>query len=239
VSDPLATYALRLGDDALVLCQQLSLWCTQAPELEEELALANTALDLLGQARALLSQVGDEDELAYRRDAGEFVNLLMVEQPNGDFACTVVRQLLFSAFQLLRYEKLVDHADPTLAAIAQRAVKEVVYHRDYAALWTLRLGDGTEHSHVLTQSALDALWSYTFEFFETDDVDAAVGMDHAALRGPWLDVVEPVLAGSTLVVPQIPAPHPTGGRVGRHGPHHARLVEQMQSVHRAHPGATW
>jgi ring-1,2-phenylacetyl-CoA epoxidase subunit PaaC len=236
---PVAVYSLRLADDALILCQQLTLWCAQAPELEEELAIANTALDLLGQARPLLSNAGDEDELAYRRDSGQFVNLLMVEQANGDFARTVVRQLLFSTFQLLRYENLCASRDAVLSGVSQRAVKEVVYHRDHATLWALRLGDGTDHSHELTQRALDALWPYTGEFFEGDEIDAAVGADPGALRSPWLEYLKPVLERAGLTPPGTSGSCPTGGRAGRHGPDHEALIVEMQSVHRAHPGASW
>ncbi|WP_433710212.1 1,2-phenylacetyl-CoA epoxidase subunit PaaC [Nocardia sp. CA-084685] len=234
-----AAYALRLGDDALVLSQQLGFWITQAPELEEELAVANIALDLLGQARALLSRAGDEDELAYSRDSTAFGNLLLVEQPNGDYAQTMIRQLLFSTFQLARYQALVDHPDETIAGVAGRGVKEVTYHRDHAAQWVIRLGDGTRESHTRTADALTRLWPFTAEMFAGDDLDDHFGLDPASLRPGWLDVVGEVLRRAMLTVPPLAEPGPTGGRRGQHTAHLEVLLAEMQSVRRAIPQGSW
>ena len=201
-----ALYALRLGDDALILAQRLGEWSSTAPELEEDIALTNIALDLLGQARFLYSRAGEleglrrsEDDLAFVRDEREFLNCLLVEQPNGDFAQTVCRQLLFSAYQLALYGALTKSADDTLAGVAAKAVKEVAYHRDHAAKWTVRLGDGTSESHARMQGAIERLWPYWHELFESDELverlaGAGIAVDPAALRpsesgGP----VEPVL----------------------------------------------
>jgi ring-1,2-phenylacetyl-CoA epoxidase subunit PaaC len=239
VTDAATTYALRLGDDALVLSQQLSWWSSRAPELEEDLALTNIALDLLGQARALLASVGDEDELAFMREDREFLNLLIVERPNGDFAQTIARQLLFSTFQLARYEALVDHPDRTIAGTAAKAVKEVAYHRDHAVTWTLRLGDGTAESHQRMVEALERLWPYTFEMLAHDPLEAEVGVDPATLRPAWEASVGEVLATATLGVPADSGWRPSGGRRGLHDEDFGYLLAEMQSLHRAHPGARW
>lgn len=233
------TYALRLGDDALVLAQRLSWWSSRAPELEEDLALTNIALDLLGQARALLSSVDDEDELAYLRSEREYLNLLIVEQPNGDFAQTIARQLLFSTFQLARYEALVEHPDETIAGVAAKAVKEVAYHRDHAVRWTLRLGDGTAESHERMQAALDRLWPYTHEMLAHDPFEAEAGVDPATLRDGWEAFVGGVLGEAAVTVPHDDGWRPSGGRRGEHTEGLGYLLAEMQSLHRAHPGATW
>ncbi len=237
--NPRDTYALRLADDALVLCQRLSWWSSRAPELEEDLALTNIALDLLGQARALLASVGDEDELAYLRTDREFLNLLIVEQPNGDFAQTIARQLLFSTFQLARYEALVGHEDETIAGVAGKAVKEVAYHRDHAVHWALRLGDGTAESRERMQAALERLWPYTHEMLAHDELEAEVGVDPAALRDGWEAFVSATLGEATLQVPEDDGWRPGGGRRGEHTEGLGYLLAEMQSLHRQHPGATW
>jgi ring-1,2-phenylacetyl-CoA epoxidase subunit PaaC len=247
---PVATYALRLGDDALVLSHRLSEWVASAPQLEEDIALANIALDLLGQARLLLSYAGevegegrDEDDLAYLRDERDFVNLQLVEQPRGDFAVTIARQLLFSTYQLALYEALQASADDTLAAIAAKAVKEVDYHRDHAAQWTLRLGDGTEESHARMQAGLARMWPYVPELFGSDALtdDLArqgVAVDPATLRAPWDAAVDAVLAEATLERPTATwTAH--GGRRGIHSEHLGYLLAEMQHLHRSHPGASW
>jgi ring-1,2-phenylacetyl-CoA epoxidase subunit PaaC len=230
-----ATYALQLGDDALVLAQRLSEWSSCAPALEEDIALTNIALDLLGQARSLLSYAGElegegrtEDDLAYRRTEREFLNCQLVEQPNGDFAYTIVRQLFFSAYQLPLYERLSASDDPGLSAIAAKAVKEVDYHLDHAGGWAVRLGDGTEESHRRMQAALDHLWPFTHELFELDP----------GLRGPWDDHVDGVLKEATLERPA-DGWKPTGGRRGIHTDHLGFLLAEMQHLHRSHPGAKW
>ena len=243
-------YALRLGDDALVLAQRLVEWSSRAPALEEDIALSNIALDLLGQARALLAYAGEsegagrsDDDLAYVRPEGEFTNCLLVEQPNGDFAATMARQLFFSTYQLALYRRLVDSADETLAAVAAKAVKEVDYHRDHATGWTLRLGDGTEESHGRMQAAMDQLWPFTFELFESDGlmdqlVASGTGVDPESLRAEWVAHIESVLAEATLTRPA-DGWQPGGGRQGRHTEHLGYLLAEMQHLHRSHPGARW
>jgi ring-1,2-phenylacetyl-CoA epoxidase subunit PaaC len=243
-------YALRLGDDALVLAQRLGEWSARAPELEEEMALANVALDLLGQARALLTHAGelegagrDEDALAYLRGEREFLNALLVEQPNGDFAQTIVRQLLFSAYQHELYGALRASSDPLLAGVAGKAVKEVAYHRDHALTWTLRLGDGTDESHARMQRALERLWPYADELFEPDALTdrlaaEGVAVDPAALRPAWEAFVLDALARATLTPPQGDW-RPSGGRAGRHEEALGFLLAELQHLHRSHPGATW
>ncbi|AKG44179.1 phenylacetic acid degradation protein [Streptomyces xiamenensis] len=219
---------LGLGDDALILSHRLAEWAGHAPVLEEEVALANIALDLLGQARVLLSLVGDEDELAYRRDERDFRNVQLVERPNGDFAHTIVRQLYFSVWQELRYEQLA----PVLP-LAAKAVRETAYHRDHAELWTVRLGDGTAESHARTQRAVDALWPYTSELFDTNE----------ELAEPWRERVTATLNTATLTPPEGPPPRTAwsagGGRHGIHTEPFGRLLAEMQHLHRSHPGAVW
>jgi ring-1,2-phenylacetyl-CoA epoxidase subunit PaaC len=248
VTSPVAAYALALGDDALILGQRLTEWVTKAPELEEEVALANIALDLLGQARTLLTYAGsfdgkDEDALAYRRAPEQFRCVHLVERPNGDFGATVARQLLFSAYQYELYDALTASADPTLAGLAGKAVKEVTYHRDHAALWTLRLGDGTDVSHARMQAGLDAMWPYAAELFAPDPavvglVGLGAAVDPAALRPGWDGFVHATLAEATLTVPQIESA-PGGGRSGIRTPEFGALLDEMTSLHLAHPGAQW
>jgi ring-1,2-phenylacetyl-CoA epoxidase subunit PaaC len=241
-------YALALGDDALILGQRLIQWITNAPELEEEVALANIALDLLGQARSLLTYAGsfdgrDEDALAYRRAPEQFRCVHLVERPNGDFGATVARQLLFSAYQYELYSALAKSSDPTLAGVAEKAVKEVAYHRDHATVWTLRLGDGTDLSHQRMQDGLDAMWPYADELFAPDPATAGLvglgaAVDAVALRPAWARYVEGVLAEATLTVPQV-SPAAGGGRSGVRTPEFLPLIEEMTSLHLAHPGAQW
>ncbi|MBI1758025.1 MAG: phenylacetate-CoA oxygenase subunit PaaC [Actinobacteria bacterium] len=242
-----ATYTLRLGDDALVAAQRLAGWISRAPELEEDLALANIALDLLGQARSLLTYAGSfdgrsEDDLAYLRDEREFCNVQFVELPNGDFGMTIARMLFFSAYQYLLYDRLSGSADPTLAAVAARAVKEVAYHRDHAVQWTLRLGDGTDESHVRMQAALEACWPYTAELFESDALTrevaaAGVGVDPGTFSPQWASFVDGILKEATLTVPVLPA-RVTGGRRGIHTEHMGYLLAEMQYLRRSYPEDT-
>jgi ring-1,2-phenylacetyl-CoA epoxidase subunit PaaC len=244
------TYALRLGDDCLVLAQRLGEWSSRAPELEEDVALTNIALDLLGQARALLTQAGalegrgrDEDALAYQREEREFLNCQLVEQPNGDFAQTIARQLLFSTYQVGLWEALATSADETLAAIAARAVKEATYHRDHAVLWTLRLGDGTVESHARMERGLAAMWPYSGELFEEDEllrdlVERGIAAGPAALRDAWATFIDDVLKEATLQRPS-GTWAPTGGRRGLHTEAFGYLLAEMQHLHRSHPGVAW
>jgi ring-1,2-phenylacetyl-CoA epoxidase subunit PaaC len=229
------TDVLALADDALVAAQRLSEWCSRGPDLEEDIALANIALDQLGAARLLLSLAGSrqrpertEDQLAFLRTDREFRNCLLVELPNGDFAVTVAKLLFLAAHQQSRYEELAAGDDAELAAIAAKAAKESAYHLDHAALWTIRLGDGTEESHRRMQDAVDEVWPYTHELFETRP-DA---------RELWLSTVDSVLTQATLERPD-DGWRPPGGRTGVHTEHLSRLLAEMQVLHRAHPGATW
>ncbi|WP_330452830.1 MULTISPECIES: 1,2-phenylacetyl-CoA epoxidase subunit PaaC [unclassified Streptomyces] len=232
------TAALALGDDALVLSHRLGEWAGHAPVLEEEVALANIALDLLGQARLLLSLVGDEDELAYLREERAFRNIQLVEQPNGDFAHTIARQLYFSVHQQGLYE-LLAAGDGPFAGIAAKAVKEVAYHRDHAEQWTLRLGDGTDESHQRMQRAVDALWRFTGELFQPVE---GVDVDWQALHSRWLERVTDVLGRATLTVPTGPQSGAWTAGAGRQGIHtesFGRMLAEMQHLHRSHPGASW
>ncbi|MFF8384169.1 1,2-phenylacetyl-CoA epoxidase subunit PaaC [Streptomyces kanasensis] len=242
----LHTAALALGDDALVLSHRLGEWAGHAPVLEEEVALANIALDLLGQARVLLSLVGDEDELAFLREERAFRNAQLVEQPNGDFAHTIARQLYFSTYQRLLYGRVAatvpdtgDVTRETLRGLAAKAVKEVAYHQDHAEQWTLRLGDGTQESHDRMQTACDALWRYTGELFQPLD---GVDIDWRELEADWLTSVAAVLDRATLSLPE--GPRATGwtagaGRQGLHTEPFGRMLAEMQHLHRSHPGASW
>ncbi|CAM5263764.1 MULTISPECIES: 1,2-phenylacetyl-CoA epoxidase subunit PaaC [Streptomyces] len=232
------TAALALGDDALVLSHRLGEWAGHAPVLEEEVALANIALDLLGQARVLLSLAGDEDELAYLREERAFRNLQLVEQPNGDFAHTIARQLYFSTYQQLLYAELAADDGP-FAPLAAKAVKEVAYHRDHAEQWTLRLGDGTETSHERMRRACDALWRFTGEMFQPVE---GLTADWARLEERWLESVTDVLGRAGLPVPEGPRTGAWSAGAGRQGLHtepFGRMLAEMQHLHRSHPGASW
>jgi ring-1,2-phenylacetyl-CoA epoxidase subunit PaaC len=244
------TYVLRLADTSLVLAQRLAEWVGHAPALEEDLGLANISLDLIGQSRLLLTYAGElegrgrsEDDLAYLREQHEFLNFALVEQPNGDFGQTIVRQMLLDAFQLELYEALQQSFDKRLAEIAAKALKETRYHFRYSANWVVRLGDGTEESHARAQSALDTLWRFTREFFTADDVDEAMATANVAprladLAPRWLSRIDEVLQEATLKRPA-DVPYPWHGKRGQHSEHLGYLLAEMQSLHRAHPGAIW
>nr|WP_156699704.1 1,2-phenylacetyl-CoA epoxidase subunit PaaC [Streptomyces sp. Z38] len=223
----------------MVLSHRLGEWAGHAPVLEEEVALANIALDLLGQARVLLSMAGDEDELAFLREERAFRNLQLVEQPGGDFAHTIARQLYFSVYQHLLYDRLAS-GDGPFAPLAGKAVKEAAYHRDHAEQWTLRLGDGTDESHTRMQRAVDALWRFTGEMFQP--VEGIDGIDWPGLESAWREAVEDVLGRATLTVPDGPrsgAWRAGAGRQGLHTEPFGRMLAEMQHLHRSHPGATW
>ncbi|MFD0334821.1 1,2-phenylacetyl-CoA epoxidase subunit PaaC [Streptomyces erythrogriseus] len=222
-----------------MLSHRLGEWAGHAPVLEEEVALANIALDLLGQARVLLSMAGDEDELAFLREERAFRNLQLVEQPGGDFAHTIARQLYFSVYQHLLYDRLAS-GDGPFAPLAGKAVKEAAYHRDHAEQWTLRLGDGTDESHTRMQRAVDALWRFTGEMFQP--VEGIDGIDWPGLESAWREAVEDVLGRATLTVPDGPrsgAWKAGAGRQGLHTEPFGRMLAEMQHLHRSHPGATW
>lgn len=250
VGDPLFEFLQRLGDDRLVLGHRLSEWTGHGPILEEDIATANLALDLIGQAASLLRLAGevegkgrDEDTLAYWRDAVQFRNCLLVEQPNGDFGETMVRQFLFDAHSVLLWDTLSACPHAGLAAIAAKALKEDRYHLRHSSEWVVRLGDGTDESHERVQRSLDSLWRFTGELFAADGVDAAlvrqgIVVDHAALKGRWDAMVDEVLTRATLSRP-LGVVMQLGGRRGRHTEHLGHLLTTMQIVARSHPGATW
>ena len=250
VDNPLFEYVLRLGDDRLVLGHRMSEWCGHGPILEEDIALSNIALDLVGHASALLALAGsiegkgrNEDALAYFREGVEFRNALIVELPKGDFGFTIVRQFLFDAYSVLLLDALSRASDERLAAIAAKCLKETKYHLRHSSEWVVRLGDGTDESHTRVQSALDALWRYTGELFEHDAIDADVAangivVDHEALRVRWQAMVADVVQRATLTLPADAAMR-RGGRTGRHTEHLGHMLAEMQIVARSHPGATW
>ena len=250
--DKSARYALCLGDDPLILAQRLGEWIASAPQLEEDVALANIALDQLGQARALLGYAGSlmdparsEDDLAYLRDERDFLNVHLVERPwaGPDFGITMARLLIWSSYQLELYTRLAASTDETLAAVAAKAVKEVDYHRDHASLWVLRLGDGTQDSHRRMQAALESEWPYVDELFDPSYVEPAlvaegVAVDPSTLRAPFDRRIDEVLAEATLTRPDVP-PARGGGRQGIHTEQMGYLLAEMQHLARSHPGATW
>jgi ring-1,2-phenylacetyl-CoA epoxidase subunit PaaC len=243
-------YVLRLGDLSLVLGQRLGEWVGHAPALEEDLGLANIALDLIGQARLLLSYAGEiegrgrsEDDIAYLRGQGEYLNAVLAEQPNGDFGQTIVRQVLIDAFQLELYERLAASTDERLAAIAAKSVKETRYHLRYSGNWLVRLGDGTEKSHALTQSALERLWPYTVELFAEDDLDRAMADCGLApplsqVHAAWDARLDDLLSLATLKRPG-DRPHSWHGKRGQHSEHLGYLLAEMQHLQRTFPGAHW
>lgn len=241
---------LRLADDALILGHRLSEWCGHGPILEQDIALTNHALDLIGRARALYTYAGeiedaghDEDWFAYRRDAIHFHNALLVEQPNGDFAQTIARQFLYDRFAQLYYRELATSSDARVAAIAAKSLKEIDYHVRFSSEWVIRLGDGTDESKARMQRGLDELWRYTGELFAVDDLDRAAiergfAVDASALRDAWNTAVEAVLAEATLTRPEDGWPV-EGGRVGRHTEHLGYILADLQFLQRAYPDATW
>ncbi|OLF08953.1 1,2-phenylacetyl-CoA epoxidase subunit PaaC [Actinophytocola xanthii] len=253
----LTAYCLMLGDDALVLSQRLAEWCSRAPELEEDVALANIALDLLGQARLLLSRAGevegagrDEDTLAYLRDEHEFRNVRLVEidcgpGPGGDFASTIARLLVFSSWRLAVFSRLVESADPVLSAVAAKGVKELAYHRDHAAQWTLRLAGGTEYSRERMVAGLARVWPLVGELFDPHPVELAlpgVAVDPSLLRPEVDQVLDTVFGAAGLHRPEIAPLSPVAGRTGRDGAHTEALgylLAEMQYLARSLPGASW
>jgi phenylacetate-CoA oxygenase, PaaI subunit len=243
-------YLLRLADDRLVLGHRLSEWCGHGPILEEDIALANIALDLIGEATLLFKLAGEaegagrnEDALAYFRDAIDYRNSLLTELPKGDFAFTIVRQFFFSVFSLLQMEALQRSTNAELSGIAAKAVKEARYHVRHSAQWVVTLGDGTAESHARAQRSVDELWRYTGELFMADDVDrevaaAGLGVDPSTLADAWRTQVDDVLKSATLTVPDTGYMQ-RGGREGRHTEHLGHLLSEMQILARSHPGATW
>jgi len=251
VSDALFEFLCRMGDNTLVLGHRVSEWCGHAPVLEEDIALANTALDLIGQTTLWLDLAGevedagrDADKLAFHRDVWDFRNLLLVEQPNSDFGQTMMRQFLFDAWHLSQLSALMDSSNAQVAAIAEKSSKEVTYHLERATDTVIGLGDGTEESHARMQAALNRLWPYVGEMFVSDDVDAAMGdagiaPDPASLRPAYDKLVGDVFSAATLEKPEDDFAH-KGGKTGkRHSEHLGHMLTQMQWLQRAYPDATW
>jgi ring-1,2-phenylacetyl-CoA epoxidase subunit PaaC len=248
--DALFEYLLRLGDNALILGHRLSEWCGHSPALEEDLALSNVALDLIGQTQLWLNLAGeiegkgrDADKLAYLRDARDFRNVLLAEQPNGDFTVTMARQCYFDAWHYLLLRELTGSKEPRIAEIAAKGLKEVTYHLERSRDWVLRLGDGTEESHRRMQSAIDDLWMYTGELFESDEIDQfmaqeGLGPDLAALHEPWLGLVRATTEEATLSLPQ-PGWAQKGGKRGIHSEHLGYILADLQFLQRAYPNAAW
>jgi ring-1,2-phenylacetyl-CoA epoxidase subunit PaaC len=246
-----SAYVLGLGDDALIYAQRLGEWLTRAPQIEEDLALGNIGLDLLGQARTLLTHAGelegrgrDEDDLAYLRDEREFRNVHLVEQPRGDFAHEMARLLWFSSYQHELYARLTSSTDEVLAAVAAKAIKEVAYHRDHAGHWVIRLGDGTPTSHARMESALEAVLPYLAELFEDDPIsvgahEAGIGVLPSSLHDGAVAHVTSVVGEAGLRLPEDSTWRSRGGRDGVHSQPMGYLLAEMQHIHRSHPGAKW
>ena len=250
VTDSLVTYLLRLADDNMILAQRLGELVSRMPELEEDIAVANLSLDHLGQARSLYDYAGevegvgrDEDALAMMRDEREFLNAVLVEQPNGDFGQTMARQLLVDAYHVPLYRALSASADDRLAGIAAKAEKEARYHLRHSSMWVITLGDGTAESHRRMQAGIDAMWPFHADLFATDEVDrelvaAGIAADPVAVRAEADATVTAVLDEATLVIPADPYER-IGGRTGMHTEHLGHLLAEMQWLHRSHVGASW
>ena len=248
--EALFKYCLRIGDNSLILGHRLSEWCGHGPVLEEDIAMTNVALDLVGQARSILAYAGEvegkgrsEDDLAYLRSEREFLNTQLVELPNGDFAHTVARHFYYDAFSFPFYTALANSSDEHLAAFAAKSLKEVTYHLRHSSEWTLRLGDGTEDSHERMQTAIDALWRYTGELFEMDEtdqvmIDSGIGIDMAAIKASSDKKIEEVLTEATLTKPESNW-MAKGGRNGVHTEHFGFILTELQYLQRAHPDAKW
>ncbi|WP_272676690.1 1,2-phenylacetyl-CoA epoxidase subunit PaaC [Providencia huaxiensis] len=243
-------YTLRLGDTPLVLAQRLCEWCGHAPELEIDLALSNIGLDLLGQARNFLSYAAqlkgagcDEDTLAFLRDEREFSNLLLVEQPNNGFDDTLVRQFFMDAYHVPLYEALIHSRDEQLSAIAEKSLKEAVYHLRFSRGWMIRLGDGSEESHQRIQRSVNELWRFTSELFHADDVEitlseAGIAVDPRTLQAAWVNTINETFTEATLTIPEKNA-YRLGGKQGSHTEHLGLLLTQLQFVQRAYPNSQW
>jgi ring-1,2-phenylacetyl-CoA epoxidase subunit PaaC len=243
-------YLIRLGDDSLILGHRLSEWCGHGPILEEDIAMTNIALDLIGQATSILKYAGEvegkgrsEDDIAFLRFEREYRNALLLEQPNEDFGVTMMRQFLFDAYRKPLFEQLVNSSDEQIAAIAAKSLKETKYHLKHSAEWVIRLGDGTEESHERVQNALNDLWRYTDELFYTDEVDAdleskGVTFSVEELKASWSEMVKRVLDEATLTIPDNGWQH-DGGRRGLHSEHLGYILAELQYMQRAYPGMEW
>lgn len=246
----LLTYTLRIADDSLILGQRLAEWCGHGPVIEEDIALTNISLDFIGQATALYEYAAKiegtgktADDLAFLRYEHEYLNTQLVEQPNGDFAVTMVRQLIFDSFRLAFYEALQQSSDKQLAAIAEKSLKETKYHWKHSAEWIIRLGDGTEESHQRAQQAFNMLWKFSNELFFMDDVDQelisqGIAIDLESLRPKFNERIQLVLQESTLKLPES-VWSLSGGRTGKHTEHMGRLLAEMQYMQRAYPNMEW
>lgn len=251
MSDDKFNYVLRLADNALILSQRLSQWCGKGPALEEDMALTNVALDLLGQARLWYAYAGElegqgrtEDDLAFLRDAHQFHNFLLLEQPNGNYADTMTRQFLFDAWHYHYLQALCDSSDERIAAIAAKSLKEVTYHLRRSSDLLVRLGDGSDLSHQLMQAALDELWRFTGEMFVADELDlamhgAGIAPDLVMIRQAWMAHVTSVADDATLRLPDVNGWMHKGGKQGVHTEHMGYLLAEMQFLQRAYPGAQW
>lgn len=250
MKDYLIEYCLRLADTSLILGQRLAEWCGHGPILEEDIALTNISLDCIGQARGFYSYAAElegsgktEDDYAYMRDERDFKNLLIVEQPNMDFAQTIMRQFFVSAFQLYFFDALTKSSDQTLAALAEKSLKEVSYHFRHASAWVIRLGDGTAESKRRMENAIDELWLYTGDMFDMDKTELelsqkSIAVDRSKLKSLWDKKVQEVFSEATLTVPENVFMM-SGSREGKHTEHLGFILAEMQSLHRAHPGAEW
>ncbi len=248
--EALFDYVIRQADNCLILGQRLGEWCGHGPVLEQDIAMTNIALDLIGQSRSLYQYAADvegkgktEDDLAYLRDVWQFKNLLLVEQPNQDFAYTIARQFYFDNFNFLFYQALTESADEQLKAIAQKSLKEVRYHVKWSSDWILRLGDGTDESHERINRAITDLWSYTGEFFNNNEVDnamidAKIGTDLTGLKPKWEQKIGSILEEATLEVPAGEWMQ-SGGKEGKHSEHLGYILADLQFLQRAYPGAKW
>ncbi len=243
-------YVLALGDDALILGQRLSQWAYKGPFLEEDIALSNISLDMFGRANLLLEYAATlkgngttSDELAFKRNEREFSNHIICEQPNGNFADTIVRQFFLDAFYKLFLQKLTNSKDEQLSAIAQKSIKETTYHLRHSSKWIIRLGDGTAESHAKVQSAIDNLWMFSDELFEINEIDKEmvkekIGVDCSSIKAEWDKIIDDVLAEATLKRPE-DTHMTTGGREGIHTEHLGHLLSDMQYLQHAYPDATW
>ncbi|MFM2137910.1 MAG: phenylacetate-CoA oxygenase subunit PaaI [Bacteroidota bacterium] len=239
-------YLLHLADNALILGQRNAEWCGHGPVLEQDIAITNISLDLIGQARSLYQYAATkkndgatEDSLAFHRTEREFRNILLVEQPIGDWACTVLRQCLFSCFQYLQYQHLLKQDDPTLAAISEKSLKEVTYHRRWSSEWVIRLGDGTDESHRRLEVALNEIWPYTGELFRPASYETDPAYNPSAFKQSWLETVRGILTEATLPFPPEDVFMHEGGKTGRHSEQMGFILTDLQYMQRTYPGCEW
>ncbi len=250
MDEKLFKYTLRLGDNALILGQRLAEWCGHGPVLEQDIALQNMALDQLGQARMLMQYAADqkggdntEDSIAFHRDVWDYHNLLMLEQPNGDWGMTLVRQFLFDTFNYFQYTQLLESKDERIRAIAQKAIKEITYHAQWSAEWIIRLGDGTEESHNRVQQSMDDIWMWTGEMYTPDELDAemlrrGIAADLNHIKDQWHEKVSEILEMATLSKPK-DGWMQSGGKQGEHSEHLGFILAEMQHLPRMYPEAKW